>query len=180
MWSMGHIVRNTYFNNLFKVKEFRGRFQIERTIVSNHVHPFSHCHIKLWISSENRKTIAGLKLISFRPTLDLHTVVPWYPREIGLRTTPRPPQISTSMDAQVPYSWPSVSEGSAFDNPGSMDQKLFNLQLVESVYAEPMDMEGQLYQGDNQLMNKKLFKNEPRTNRLCFRNDILLEQHWVS
>lgn len=123
MWSMGHIVRNTYFNNLFKVKEFRSRFQIEWTIVSNHVHPFSICHIKLWISSENRKTIVGLKLISFRPTLDLCTVVPWYPREIGLRDPPPTPRlIPMSMDVPVPYSWPSVSEGSACDNPGSTDQ----------------------------------------------------------
>lgn len=106
MWSMGHIVRNTYFNNLFKVKEFRGRFQIERTLVSNHVHPFSTCHIKLWISSENRKTTVGLKLISFWPTLDLCTVVPWYPREIGLRDPPQPPGLY-----QCPWMLQSLTVG---------------------------------------------------------------------
>ena len=45
MWFMDHIVRNTYFNNLFKAKGFRDRLQIEETIVSNNVRPFSLCHI---------------------------------------------------------------------------------------------------------------------------------------
>ena len=41
MWFMDHIVRDKYFNNLSKAKGFRDRLQIERTIVSNNVHPFS-------------------------------------------------------------------------------------------------------------------------------------------
>ena len=52
-------------------------------------------------------------------------------------------------DAQVPYSWPLVSMGSVSDNPSSVDQTVFNLGLFESADAEPVDTEGQLYQGDN-------------------------------
>ena len=52
-------------------------------------------------------------------------------------------------DAQVPYSWPLVSVGSVSDNPSSADQTVFNLGLFQSADAEPVDTEGQLYQGDN-------------------------------
>lgn len=52
-------------------------------------------------------------------------------------------------DAQVPYSWPLVFVGSVSDNPSSADQTVFNLGLFQSADAEPMDTEGQLYQGDN-------------------------------
>ena len=41
--------------------------------------------------------------------------------------------------------------------------------------TEPTDTKGQLYQGDNSWW----ISSEPRTNNLCFRNNILSEEHWV-
>ena len=52
-------------------------------------------------------------------------------------------------DAQVSYSWPLVSVGSVSDNPSSADQTVFNLGSFESADAEPLDTEGQMYQGGN-------------------------------
>lgn len=172
MWFMDHIVRNTYFNNLFKAKGFRDRLQIEETIISNNVHPFSLCHIKLQISSENRSLIWGLQLVSFRPTLELCTAVPWDPSGVDLRTLwgCQWPQMLKCLIAGPWYPWVLCLIIQVLRIKQCSIQGCLNLQM-QNPWTQKANCIREVT-ADKQAVNPEL------TN--CFRNNIFWEACWVS